>query len=86
LNVQLIESKSPLICGGDKLYIHHISVAESARNSGIGSKLFDPVEKLAQDRGVKEVALDVWYFNDTAKSFFKAYGFQTYNEKMWLRK
>jgi len=77
---------SLLIYGGDKLYIHHVSVAENSRNIGIGSKLFERVEKLAQESGVKDVALDVWSFNNKAKSFFKAYGFQTYNEKMLLRK
>ena len=78
-------SESPLIFAGDKLYIHHICVSEYFRKMGIGSLLFAHVQALAKKYNVNEIGLDVWAFNECAHSFFKAYGFETYNEKMWLR-
>ena len=76
---------SPLIFAGDKLYVHHICVSENFRKMGIGSMLFARIEELANKYNVNEIGLDVWNFNKHAHSFFKAYGFETYNEKMWLR-
>ncbi len=63
-------------------YIHHVSVAPSAREQGVGNSLMAAVETEARRRGISRLALDHWAFNETAQRFFASLGFQPYNVRM----
>ena len=61
------------------------SVRPSLRGRGIGGALLGAVRQAAEDRDIRQVALDVWSFNERAEAFFRRHGFEAYNERLWLR-
>ena len=61
------------------------SVRPSLRGRGIGGALLGAVRQAAEDRDIRQVALDVWSFNERAEAFFRRHGFAAYNERLWLR-
>jgi diamine N-acetyltransferase len=69
----------------DLVYLHHISVRPSYRKRGLGRALMAAVRSAASERGITVLALDVWTFNEEARSFFRRHGFTTYNERLWNR-
>ena len=69
----------------DEIYLHHLSVLPSLRGRGIGGALLGAVRQAADDRDIRQVALDVWSFNERAEAFFRRHGFEAYNERLWLR-
>ena len=69
----------------DEIYLHHLSVRPSLRGRGIGGALLGAVRQAADDRDIRQVALDVWSFNERAEAFFLRHGFAAYNERLWLR-
>ncbi len=58
-----------------RLYIHHLSVAPSARRRGVGAALMRHVQQLAEAQGLQEIALGAWAANRDAMRFFEAQGF-----------
>jgi ribosomal protein S18 acetylase RimI-like enzyme len=71
--------------GQDMIYLHHLSVRPAHRRHGVGSALIGAVRAAAAEAGIKLVALDVWAFNNAARTFFRRHGFAAYNERMWNR-
>src|SRR5215470_9669064 len=69
----------------DLVYLHHISVRPSYRKRGLGRALMAAVRSAASERGITVLALDVWTFNEEARSFFRRHGFISYNERLWNR-
>lgn len=67
------------------LYVHHIGVSPTHRQRGIGAALMNAVRGAAAEHGIGMVALDMWSFNEGARAFFRAQGFEAYNERMWRR-
>ncbi len=68
----------------DFIYIHQISVKPAYRQHGYGKQLMLRVSELARSEGIKQVLLDTWSFNTTAKKFFGDLGFVIFNERMRL--
>ncbi|HSD84319.1 MAG TPA: GNAT family N-acetyltransferase [Anaerolineae bacterium] len=66
-----------------RVYLHHISIQPDHQHQGCGEKLMQAVEGLARDKGITTIALDVWSFNTTARTFFTKQGFTVFNERMW---
>jgi diamine N-acetyltransferase len=77
--------ETPFRYADDLIYVHHISVRPSHRKQGVGSALMDALRSAASDRGITVLALDVWTFNEAARSFFRRQGFTPYNERLWSR-
>jgi ribosomal protein S18 acetylase RimI-like enzyme len=69
----------------DLVHVHHISVRPSHRKQGLGRALLDAVRSAASERGMTVLTLDVWTFNEDARSFFRRQGFTPYNERLWSR-
>jgi ribosomal protein S18 acetylase RimI-like enzyme len=76
---------SSLLHSFDRLYIHQLAVRESEQARGCGRALIERALTLAKERGLSAVVLDVWSFNERAKSFFEHRGFRVFNERMWIR-
>lgn len=79
-----IQPETPSRYAMDSVYIHHISVSPPYQARGLESALMMAVKELAEARGIRTIALDVWSFNANARSFFERHGFVDYNERMWL--
>jgi GNAT superfamily N-acetyltransferase len=75
---------TPFTHARTRLYIHHVVVRAEARGLGLGSALIHAAEAEARAQGVHEVALDTWAFNEDARQFFQAAGFEP--EKIVMRK
>jgi diamine N-acetyltransferase len=67
------------------LYVHHISIRPLYRRNGVGRALLDAARIFGKNAGVERMALDVWTFNESAQRFFRNYGLESYNEKMWMK-
>lgn len=67
------------------IYIHHISVDQTYRKSGVGRALLDAVRKVGAELGIATLVLDVWTFNEEASSFFRRCGFRPYNQRLWTQ-
>lgn len=60
----------------DEGYITNIAVHPEFRKSGIGSLLMEELLREAQRRGIKAVTLEVRKSNESAKAFYRKYGFE----------
>jgi ribosomal protein S18 acetylase RimI-like enzyme len=67
----------------EMIYVHHLSVRREFRKKGAGSALLDAVRSSGRDFGITMLALDVWSFNEEARSFFRRYGLTPFNERLW---
>lgn len=67
------------------VYIEQICVLQKFRGQKIGNLLMEQVKTLARERGIHRVELDFWFKNENAGQFFRSRGFQTYNERMYLK-
>ncbi|MBW1888880.1 MAG: GNAT family N-acetyltransferase [Deltaproteobacteria bacterium] len=64
-------------------FLHQIAVHDQYRRQSIARTLFEEIESIASQNGVKDFALGTWSFNRTAHEFFEKMGFTTYNINMW---
>ncbi len=60
----------------DELHIHGIVVSSKYRSMGLGSKLFDEVEKFAKKQKLKKITLEVLDSNIRAHTLYKRLGFK----------
>lgn len=58
-----------------RAFVHHIAVRAGMRRQGIATALLDGVTTLARAAGARQVALETWASNVTARRFFEARGF-----------
>ncbi|MDQ0218779.1 GNAT family N-acetyltransferase [Peribacillus cavernae] len=62
------------------VYVNQISITETARKKGFGSKLMEEVYKIAKNKHIDLIELDYWSNNNVAKDFYKKLGFKIYRE------
>jgi diamine N-acetyltransferase len=62
------------------VYVHQISIAETKRKKGYGSKLMEEIYEIAKNKGIDLVELDYWLENNIAKDFYQKHGFKKYRE------
>ena len=78
-------AETAIAFASEKWHIHHVSVADSFQQQGVGRQLLDRLLTLASDAAISQISLDVWQFNEAATRFFQDVGFSSYNSKMWLK-
>lgn len=66
----------------DEVYLHYISVAEGSRRRGVGTALINALAQHGAGHGISRLVLDVWTVNEPARAFFRAHGFEAYNERL----
>ncbi|MED3855392.1 GNAT family N-acetyltransferase [Priestia megaterium] len=62
------------------LYVHQISIVETQRKKGYGSKLMNYIYELAKEKKIDIIELEYWFQNERAKGFYKKHGFTKYKE------
>jgi ribosomal protein S18 acetylase RimI-like enzyme len=62
------------------VYVHQISIEDSVRNKGYGTKLLEAIYEFGRDNQIALVELDYWSNNHIAKGFYKKHGFKMYRE------
>ena len=75
--------ETPLTHPYEILHVHHISVRESHRRSGVGQALMDALRAAGKERDVERISADVWSFNDRAHRFFDSHGLSPYMMRLW---
>ena len=70
-----VRPPSPFYNRRDRVYVHHVGVAPSARRHGVAAALFREVERRARAAGIADLYLESWAANDEAHRFFAAQGF-----------
>jgi len=65
--------------------IENLVVAEKVRRSGIGRALVEKAHDWALSKGLSEVELMVWEFNEGSRSFYEQLGYTTASRKMWKK-
>lgn len=78
--------ETPYTHAFNSLYIHHIVVKRTERGKGFGKQLLIHAIEMAEKEGIPRIELDTWSFNSVALSFFKSFGFKTFNERLFLRR
>jgi ribosomal protein S18 acetylase RimI-like enzyme len=68
----------------EQAYIHQIGVRPEFQGSGCGKRLMALVKDIASERGLQNIALDTWGFNQQAQAFFASQGFEPFNYRYWL--
>ena len=63
-------------------HVAQIEVEPGFRRKGFGRSLLADCERLATSHGLQRIDLDVWEFNDSAKSFFRANGYNHFGSKL----
>ncbi len=67
------------------VYINQISVKPAYQKQGCGAALIQAVRDLAREQGIATVAIDTWFFNEKAQTFFANQGFSMFNMRMWMQ-
>lgn len=62
--------------------IDTLAVAEGWRSQGIGRALMQQAETWASDRGITEIELSVWEFNQRALALYEKLGYRTIRRYM----
>ena len=60
----------------DEGEIARIAVDNCFRRQGVGQKLLEQVEKICKEKGIIRLMLDVRESNESARAFYKNYGFE----------
>ena len=63
-------------------HLTQIEVDPDYRQLGFGRSLLLDAEELAEKMGLERILLDVWAFNEPARAFFEAAGFNSFGSKL----
>lgn len=84
ISIHIRESISiPIMVERRYAYIDNIAVAKEFRGSTIGKELMKEAERWAIQKGVSELELNVWDFNQEAITFFQRLGYTMARHGMW---
>lgn len=65
------------------LLVDMLGVSEAYRGQGVGRALMESAEAWAKTRGINEVELTVWEFNESAQAMYTKLGYATTQRRMW---
>lgn len=71
-------AESAFLVGEKSLYIDDICVDQNVRGKHVGQALYQATKELASDTGCRRITLNVWAFNESAKSFYEKMGMQSF--------
>ncbi len=66
-------------------HVSTLVVREEVRRTGVGRALMEQVHQWALGKGLTEIELGVWEFNETARAFYEDLGYTTTRRTMHRR-
>jgi ribosomal protein S18 acetylase RimI-like enzyme len=73
----------PLLVPRRYAVVDNIVVARGWRHSGIGKALMERAQNWAVKKGVTQIELNVWAFNQGAVAFYEHLGYKVVSQRMW---
>lgn len=73
----------PIVVPRRYAVIENIVVRENYRRFGVGRALVERAHQWALDKGITQVELTVWEFNQGAIAFYEKLGYETASRRMW---
>lgn len=67
------------------VYVHQIGVEAEFRGQGYAQALLEQVVEFARNRGVDRVEIEVWGFNQPARSVYEKLGFTLQSQRLCLQ-
>ena len=68
----------------DEFYVDGVAVVDKMRGEGIGSQLFDMLERVALERKIRKISLEIIDTNHGARALYKRLGFiETGCRSLW---
>jgi ribosomal protein S18 acetylase RimI-like enzyme len=74
--------RKPFVVSFKYMYIDDLCVDSACRGKGIGKKLFAHVCKEAKALGCRDITLNVWEGNDSARAFYESLGMKVQKTTM----
>lgn len=65
--------------------VENLVITEAFRGKGIGRALMEAAHQWALDKGLDEVQLTVWEFNEAARGLYESLGYETASRKLRKR-
>lgn len=85
LGYLLAEEKfAPYLVAPKVIHITNFGVKKSARRQGIGKILMDTLMEICYERSIDEVRLGVFNKNTQAYKFYENYGFEPFEQRMFM--
>jgi diamine N-acetyltransferase len=75
----------PLLAPRRFAMVDMLAVGSDRRRRGIGRALMEATHRWAENRGLEELELNVWEFNQRAIAFYEALGYDTLSRHMVRR-
>ena len=66
-------------------WVESLAVGRDCQRRGIGRVLMECLHEWAIDKGVVQIELNVWEFNQGAISFYETLGYETASRRMWKK-
>ncbi|OGC82201.1 MAG: hypothetical protein A2V81_00460 [Candidatus Abawacabacteria bacterium RBG_16_42_10] len=91
VHAEIHESKNPAHQGAKVLtkrkfgFVHTLVVAAASREHGIGKELLMKVEDWFKERGIDEIEIEAWSFNERAENFYKKAGYEPLNLRLYKK-
>lgn len=77
--VEIVEKpESPYNKARSFFHVIEFGIDENHRREGLGRALFEFIKKMAKEKGIENIELDMWEFNEGALKFYESLGFKTY--------
>ncbi|CEG27069.1 GNAT family N-acetyltransferase [Bacillus sp. B-jedd] len=67
------------------MYVEEFGVKKEFRKQGLATMLFEKVVDFAKEKGVSEIELGVWEFNEPAIRFYESMGMKTQVRRMEMK-
>jgi ribosomal protein S18 acetylase RimI-like enzyme len=74
--------ESSMVYAHAMIHVHAMSVASRYQRRGVGRTLLQAVRDAGAELGISVVTLNVWSFNEAARTFYRQLGFRTYVEQL----
>ena len=62
--------------GEEFLWVDSVFISEEHRGKGVGKKIYEELERIAKEKGVKKILCDVFNVNNDSMNFHKKIGFK----------
>jgi ribosomal protein S18 acetylase RimI-like enzyme len=83
LHILIRETRDiPILVPRRYAVIDNIAVSTTHRRKGIGRALVQAADRWAVERGIDQIELHVWEFNEGARAFYEKLGYRTAGRRM----